>query len=345
MTEMTTKTKQDADNGNAQPFPQRMPRRIWSVPVLFMVLAGALLTPFPMSGRGWNACFDLAHAPSFFLAAITLAVLLDPHFILGIPSRPLIALSLTRFLALSIMITALGAVLEVGQAFVGRSMSVGDAISNTAGVSSAALLVFAAKVFRGGRRVLAILLAIALIVMPSVSPVLELREVAAAKKEFPLIASFERPREVLGWDSITAELTQSDEWASNGSHSLRICRKGNHRIANAVMMWPPEDWGNYEFFELQVRNAGPEDIRMHLHVGDLQHILTGHEPSDRFHREFVLPANTVTPISVSIADVENSPTTRKLNMQTVSFVNVVFEKKNDLIVFLDELKLTTSKEK
>ncbi|MFN9719645.1 MAG: hypothetical protein ACK58L_13175 [Planctomycetota bacterium] len=314
-------------------------RRGWWIPSLLLALGGALLFPFPMQGRGWNAVFDIAHAPSFFLATLALAMLLDPTFTIGIPARALVTLSPRRFLAIAILVALLGAVFELAQRFVGRSMSVSDAMANSAGALSAALLVCSRRQSGRSRRMLFVSASATLLMMPLVEPILELQEVIRARKEFPLIASFERDRELKPWQSFTADLTRSDEWASSGNFSLKMLPVGNQAFMNVLMAWPPGNWSEYHSLKFHVRNAGSETVKMQLHLGDWQHTQTGYEPGDRFRREFLLPPQEATPISISIREIERGSGGRLLNMRSVSFLNVVFEKKNDLVVFIDDLKL------
>lgn len=317
-----------------------IPRRFVCAGIILGVLCGVLLFPFPMDGRIWKACFDLAHAPSFFLAVFGLAVLLDPSLIIRnttisrvVPMTPL------RLTMLSGTVAILGAACEVGQTFVGRSATIADALANSAGAISACLMLWGFGSRGLGKRVLYVGAASALLLLPAGEPLVEIREALISRNEFPLISSFERPQELQGWHSISATLSRSAEWASTGTHSLKIESSRSSNAMNADMEWPPSDWSGFEAFEMTVRNPQPFHVSLTLHVGDLLHTETGFEPTDRFRRQFSIPSESELVIRVPISEIQSAPEKRPMDLSQVAFLNVSIRKKNDLIVFLDGLKL------
>lgn len=164
-------------------------------------------------------------------------------------------------------------------------------------------------------------------------------------QQFPLIASFERSRELRGWESRTALLTQTSEWATDGRLSLKIQSINHSHFMNASMVWPPKDWTGYDALQLTLRNPQPFEIQVSVNVGDRQHIEHGFDPKDRFHREFVVGSNSESVIRIPKEDVQSAPEGRTADLTQIAFVNVVFGKKSDLIVFLDGVQLVHSAEK
>lgn len=109
----------------------RIPLRFLIVIMGLIVLCGILLFPFPMNSFAWNATFDLAHGPSFFLAVASFALLLDPTLVLkNSNAAPVVRLSPERLIILALIVVVFGAGCEIAQASVGRSPSLNDALAN-----------------------------------------------------------------------------------------------------------------------------------------------------------------------------------------------------------------------
>jgi hypothetical protein len=334
-------------NGNdlSVPASSRIPLRMIIVMLGLFVLCGVLLFPFPMSSFAWNAAFDLAHAPSFFFAVVAFALLLDPTLVLSNSNTaPVVRLSPERVVLLALIVVVVGAGCEIAQASIGRSPSLSDALANCAGAVAACLLLSSIRVSRFKWRAILIPGGLVLLLMPSVNPIQELREAYLQQQQFPLIASFERARELRGWESSTARLTQTSEWASDGSHSLKIQSMNNSRLMNALMIWPPKNWTGFDALQLTLRNPQSFDIRVSVNVGDRQHTEAGFEPQDRFRRDFLVGPNSELIIRIPKVDVQSAPVGRNADLTQIALVNVVLEKKNDLIFFLDGVQLVNSAE-
>lgn len=342
----SSETSDSLSHQTVLPVSIRVPRRVFLVLLGLVVLSGVLLFPFPMSSRAWNAAFDLAHAPSFFVAVVVLAAILDPTWIWTAATiAPLVKLNSARLLAIAIGVAAVGAGYELAQAAVGRSPTIADAMANSAGAMSASLLLSCFRRVSNKWRLIFLATGFGLLLLPAIHPLLEFQEAWRAEGEFPLIASFERPRELQGWSTGTAKLERSSEWSSHGSHSLKIESLKTNRQTNAFMNWPPKDWTNCDHLEMTFRNPNSSDVTVSVHVADLQHTQTGYAPTDRFRREFVIPADSQRTIQIPSQDVLSAPETRSADLTQIMFLNVVINKNNDLIVFLDGLKMENSAEK
>jgi hypothetical protein len=320
--------------------------RLSAVLLVFAALSGVLLFPFPMSSRFWNALFDLSHAPSFCVVVLILVILLDPTFLLKNKEHKVVV-GMTNYLlfVMSGLVALFGAGLELVQVLVGRSPSIGDALANALGAVAACLIILSIR--SGSRlcRLKRLVPSLALLIAPSINPILEIVEVYRASRELPRIASFERPREVLGWNTRTALLTQSTEWAADGKHSMKIQSIPATRYTSAVMNWPPADWRGYSGLELTLWNPQDKELRVLIHVADMQHTQTGFEPSDRLRLEVVVSAHAEKTVFVASSDVESAPANRSADLSQIAFLNVSFASKNDFQVFVDDLKLVPLSEK
>jgi len=193
--------------------------------------AGVLLTvPVPSARREVQAALDLAHAPAFGVLALV-ALHAGRSWLPG-PARRAAAWA---------VVAVFGAVMEYAQSFSGRHPSWEDALANALG--AAAFLSWDAArgaATRGGRLALAAAGA-ALVAAPSVPPLLTLADGAWQARDFPRLASFERPTELSRWDFRGCRAGRSHAHATDGVWSLRLDLAPGPYPA-ATLSSPPRDW-------------------------------------------------------------------------------------------------------
>jgi hypothetical protein len=315
-------------------------RRLLILLVGGLVLSFGLVFPFPMSGRHWNAIFDLAHAPAFFLIFLLIAGVLDPASIGFSKSRPaLLRLPPLRLIRLSGLLFLGGVACEVAQKFVDRHPSVDDLLANSLGLFAGMLYCLSRQSVSRLLCAAGILLMTVVIALPAVDPVLELFDCLRQRQEFPLLASFERPRELKAWIVHGARFQVSNDWASHGSSSVRIESSGA-RDPGALMVWPVPDWSQYSSFQFTIFNPNHSAVLVGVSISDQQHIRNLWEPSDRFNWRGELGPHEVKQFSLNLEKVMVAPASRQTDMTQISNLNIFLENPPaDAIFYVDGVQL------
>lgn len=301
---------------------QRPVGRFLFLMVCSLGMLGGLIVPFPISGRHWNAIFDLAHAPAFFLIFLLIAGVLDPVSIgFSRNSRALLRLTRQRLLLLSGLLFMGGVGCEVAQKFVERHPSMSDIIANSAGLMAGTLYCFSLRIHQRWSLLLGVPLAALIVLFPCVTPVLELIECGRQRQEFPLVASFERTRELAAWTSHGATISCDTTWASHGTQSMQISSLSEHQ-PGAVMVWPIRDWSAYSTLQFELFNPQSRNVTVGITISDDDHVRNLWEPSDRFNWSVELMPLEVKTVSISLQDVASSPLTRMMNLTQLSNLNI-----------------------
>jgi VanZ family protein len=285
------------------------------------VVLTALLFPFPLHGRIWNEVFNLAHAPAFFSLVLAIAGILHPAAI-GLPQRFGCIVTMTGFRIACVAGVSLGLGLagEWLQAFVNRSPSWQDAAANAAGVAAATLWITGC--LRGKRfQAAGGLLAAVILLAVSANPLLEIHDSVLQKSEFPLIASFERNRELNTWHTRHSHISADTSWSTDGQRSLKVSL---HRAAypGIRLKWPPEDWSPYRTLQIDVRNPGTEPIDLLVKVADRLHTQTGFQDDDRFEWPVVLNPSETTTVRIDLLQVKAAAASRTMQMDQIALFEI-----------------------
>ena len=298
--------------------------------LLIFVIGGlgivtGLVFPFPMTGRYWNAVFDLAHAPAFFLIFLLVAGFLDPASVgFSRSSRALLHLTPRRLLLISGLLFFGGVTCEVAQKFVERHPSINDIIANSVGLLAGTLYCLSLRIRHRWYRLAGIPMALVFLISPSISHVQELVEYARQRKEFPLLASFERSLELTAWTPHGATVTHDMTWASMGLQSMRIESSGD-RQPGAVMVWPIPNWSDYNTLKFELFNPEASAVTVGVTISDEDHVQHLWEPSDRFNWSVELMPREVKKVLIRLQDVASSPETRSMDLTRVSNLNIYMQ--------------------
>ena len=290
-----------------------------------LVMFFGLVFPFPMSGRHWNAIFDLAHAPAFFLIFLLIVGVLDPSSI-GFSKRlpTLLKLPPLQLILLSGLLFLVGVACEVAQKFVHRHPSVGDIVANSFGLLAGLLYCLSRKSVTPVFRVTGLIFTMLVIILPIIAPIRELAECLRQRQEFPLLASFERPRELTAWIAHGARYRLSNDWACHGSSSLKIESSGVHD-PGALMVWPIPDWSQYSSLEFTVFNPDHRAVVVGVTISDDEHARNLWESSDRFNWSMELEPNEAKLVSIDLEKVAVSPVSRRMDMTQISNLNIYLQ--------------------
>ena len=316
--------------------------RILLVASVAGLLAIVLLFPFSKSGRHWSELFNLAHAPAFFLAFLLVAGLFDPSCI-GFPKswHRILPLGTGRLIVLGSVLLLLGAACEMLQGFVERSPSVSDAVANGCGVVAGLFWCLSRqRIARAGRIGLSLITA-GLLSVASWSPILELYDCSLQHQDFPLLASFERPRDLHTWYAHEAIVDQSTTWSTEGSASMRVQGTAGTKYPGANLIWPITTWDKFTALEMDVFNPGDKPLTLRISIADNLHTASGHATTDRFRTSVELPSEKQVHVRIELADVRNAPASRQMDMTRIESLNLfIVRPETDVVFMVDNVRLT-----
>lgn len=303
-------------------------------------LFGALLFPFPLDSRESGALFDLAHAPSFLLVFLLIAGLLDPSCV-GLFGHATAVRRMTsvRLILLATGIEILGIIGELAQAFVDRSPSLSDVAANSAGLLSGYGICLGIRA-KHPRKVFCFGVSAVLLLLATLSPALELHECVLQRREFPVLFSFERDRELNAWVPHAATIEPTLEWAVAGKRSLKITAAKGRGFPGANCLSAPQDWSGYGQLVVTFFQSQPADLQVTISVSDSEHPKSGFNPRDRFERNVTVPPSRATTATIDLRDVAEGPENRRMDLTRVRSVNIFVKSVPPGTTFLiDNLRL------
>lgn len=308
--------------------------------VLALAVVGVgLVFPFPVEGRLWGNVFNLAHAPAFFCTMLAIVGLLDPT-VVGLPGRlgTVVPMTIGRTAGVAVLLTALGLIAEFVQYFVGRNPGLKDVAANSAGLLAAFIWVSGRR-WTGVKRLVPVLISVLVMAAASFSPFMHAWDCVEQLRQMPLLASFERPRELGSWTTRDATIRPSTEWSTHGERSLRV-DLSPAKYPAASFIWPNADWQQYKTFAIDFRNPTDIPLSLTIKVQDRNHVLSDRGRSDRFSRDVVLAPGEIRNIEIAISEIRQAPATRNMRMDEISLVQVFTSNlKDPMTFFMDNLRL------
>ncbi len=297
---------------NAQsPVPNKsLLRWVWWLPLLaigtfYLFYSG----PEYHAARSIKELWNLGHIGYFALLIVLLAKI--PYLF-----KYSLAAQWSGLLLLSVV---LGVGIELLQYGTTRTPDLGDVSRDMTGALLALafhprLSAFARSELRWLWRVLALLVLLIHLVPISVA----LLDEANARRQFPLLSSFETPFEIDRWRcNARCRVVEQDD----GVHVLEIALN-TRRYSGAGMDYFPSDWRDYQTLNLVFFNPDDAPLRFTLRVHDRQHEqgATAYATRDRFNRRYVLKQGW-NKISVSLAQIEHAPRGRLMDMAQIADVS------------------------
>ena len=314
-------------------------RRLSMAVGLLGLVSFGLVFPFPLRGRLWAELFNMAHAPVFFIALLSLTALLDPPAI-GLPSRftTLIRMTFRRVLVVTVCLMILGLVGEYLQQFANRTPSYADVTANLSGLLAG--LFWVAAIEERGRRRLSLFLATGITLLgATVMALANSWDCIQQYREFPQLSSFERPLELNAWEAHAATIIRSTDWSTEGEYSAAVAM-GKEQYSSVSLEWFDGDWSAFSQVQMDLRNPSPEAQDLMLKVFDREHEKHNFDYDDRFHQEVHLPAGEAITVMVSLDAVKHAPTTREMNMTDIRILELyAIEPKEAFVFFIDNVRL------
>lgn len=302
-------------------------------------VAIGLVFPFTTEGRLWGELFDLAHAPVFCGVLLLIVGMCDPPAV-GL-SRHTVLFSMTadRVLGLVLVLIAAGGAAEVLQAMVGRSASLGDIAANSIGLIAGVCWIARCRsvpISAGRKYALA---GFAVVILVSISPLMDVWDCVLQIRSFPMLASFERPREFHNWKSHGARLTQSSEWATDGNFCGRLdLQPGSY--PGMLMIWFARDWTEKSGLHLALKNPGKFDLQIVVKLHDQQHVANGFPDNDRYHEVVLVPAEKEIAVDIPLTEVKNAPETRPMDLDQMWTIDLfAIHLEQPAVLLVDEVRL------
>ncbi|MGB6043669.1 MAG: VanZ family protein [Pirellulales bacterium] len=304
------------------------------IPVLsVLALAAVLLAiPMPKLGRASQAFGDFFHAPLFALLAAFILYQMRER---GASYLWLKAFGVWLFLG------TLGVASELAQSHIGRTGNVHDMSADAAGAAAGLLCVMFWSHPRPSYRRGAAVVIVALILASYVFPVILLVDVYLAYRDMPVLASLENSTETMRWSPANAQLSRSQQYATEGQWSL----KADLNVAEysgATLNITDHDWTDFDQLVMDLMWVDPtveadDRLRVVIKVQDVPH--TG-EHNDRFHQLVNLAPGQQQEIRIALADVAYAPQDRLMDMSRIKFVQIFTNRpKRPLTLYVDNMRL------
>ena len=158
--------------------------------------------------------------------------------------------------------------------------------------------------------------------------------------DFPLLASFERPRELHTWDAHEATISQSTSWSIRGSASMRVQGSAGTEYPGTSLQWPMENWSEFSALEMDVLNPGDKPLTLRINIADRLHAASGNAETDRFRTSAELPSATHVHVRIELADVRNAPASRRMDMTRIASLNLfIVRPESDVVFMVDNVRL------
>lgn len=302
-----------------------MKHRIFVIPLM---LASMVLFFIDMKHESGSAVYQLygfAHLAFFMLMAYLISRIPE----LARQNFPI------QLIVIMLAVVLLGGIIELIQPYFGRTARWRDLGIDLLGAFIGIMfLVPTRRSLRRGVLVFGQVIALALTVVVSYGPITTLWDMRQASKQFPVLGDFETNLETMRWSS--GEI--NTDIARHGERSLRISM-GQEQYAGTTLERSFGDWRGYSAFAFSIYNPDREPLPITVSIRDEEHFRRGGEYHDRFNREFTMQQGW-NDVYIPIADIENAPSARKLELNHLSEV-VIFtvDPPAPRVMYLDYVRL------
>ncbi|HEU4654379.1 MAG TPA: hypothetical protein VFS47_10350 [Steroidobacteraceae bacterium] len=269
-----------------------------------------------LPGRGLfvGALQNSAHVPASGAIAALLLVLCR-HWPL---SRKWTAL--TRYVAVVLVTTTIGAAIEVIQGALHRDMSLEDVFHDFLGalIGAAVMHTCGWEPSSNRLRKTSLVLACVAVLIAAFPVAWSAAAYIHRDREFPFVLQFgSRLDRYFLYDCAAHSKFAKIEQMKSGSALVveldPTCRK---QIGVAE---PYADWRGYSRLKLEITNTANEPIPLTIRIEDIHH---NQEYTDRFNQSFDLAGNEYKILTIPLDAVRNAPAGRQMDMQHIYWINL-----------------------
>jgi VanZ family protein len=284
---------------------------VFGAVVLAMSFASLLVYRPADASLAWQAIFDWMHVPVFAVIGATLAWLSPAKW------SPIV-----RFAAVISVAILLAVSSEIIQIPLGRSASLADVLSDLQG-SIAGVMAVAAWQSKGWRRLISVIVALAVIVWSVSSPAQTMSILSARAAKFPIIFD--------GNDHSFLYVTAQDSQLTGNNEFGGLIPVTRVEFARGA--WPgieihdlASDWRDHSQLKVSLQVEGTETLEFTIRVHDLKHRKSAREYNDRFNRLYTLPPGDHI-INIDLEDIRTAPRGRDMNMAEIDAINIFSSEK------------------
>jgi VanZ family protein len=296
--------------------------------LLFLFIGG----PNRFSPRSYKYAWDLGHVFAFFLWSYLLF-----HSWKNISKAPFLKLCI--WILLFTLFS--GILIELLQRNIDRTPSIGDVLNDLLG-SLVTLAFFVPSRKHISRMSLRILqCGVFFLILVALFPLTRaLIDEAIARKQFPVLSTFETPFERERWSGNNSELTIDHNIAKHGKSSLKISLT-TAQYSGAFLVHFPGDWRNFKFLQLDIFNPSSQLAKIHCRIHDIFHVTNTDQPhDDRFNDTFILNRGWNT-IKISLERILNAPVSRTMDVANIhGFGIFVVRLPTPEVIYIDNVRLT-----
>ena len=282
------------------------------------LLSLLLFASVPGQGLWYRALINATHGPIFAIVAVLVLLM----------HAPAARTNSAAYVAAFFVAVGLGVLIEVLQSAAGRPGSAFDVLTDAAG-AAAGLALWATYVKRGtggslerssARAWWLLAVALAGIVFIAWPPLQAARAYARRAADFPTIAAFRGPSDLVFVSTNGAEVQIVDlpaPWSRHrGERALRLGYDAQHWPAVQVAE-PSPDWRGYSVVAVDITNPAATELHLVLRIFDATHDWT-HE--DRLNLPLVIAPRARTTVRVALAEVEAAPAQRRMDLARIADV-------------------------
>ncbi len=217
-----------------------------------------------------------------------------------------------------------------------RSFQLGDIASDMEGSS---IFLMCAYLYKRNlpskKRLLITVVVITVAVASSLPLACTAAEEARAKKDFPLLASFETRTEMTRWSVEEGRTSISGLHATHGTHSLKV-RLMPGLYPGIAMNHPLGNWRGYEVLEMDLFVEGGRPLPVTVRINDARH---NEAYEDRYNRTFTLEPGP-NHLKISLQEVERAPRGRLMDMGRISMICIFsYKLKEARTAYFDNMRL------
>lgn len=280
------------------------------------------------SHRIYQEAWDLGHI--FLFACLSLLILKTNTF-KNIPYNKL-------FIIIVLLTLCVGLLIEVLQVLVERTFEYKDVLSDLIGTIIGFIihLLFNKKYLIGSLK-LSLFTILLLSLVSSSKLIIVLIDEVNMRKEFPTLAKFSTPLHLSRWDVNSAHLDINDSDLTQ--EELLEVTFMPEKYPDITLLHFMTNWTSYQYISFKLFNTQTKSLNINFKIYDKYHAKHNYKYSDRFNRVFNLKPGW-NKIKITLAEVINSPKTRKMDITEIKSVSLfLLNVKQPIKIYLGAIEL------